>query len=698
MVWSLVLLASLGLAVGVWNDPPPLKARRLASIGSGHYVSTNALEAIVKDIRQHGIPDASSASSIRRARTAVATWSTPYGPVLQSVDLILDDGTIFKLPYQHPMAAIHHAIETSPAFASMVLYAYRKQPCGILQPWRLIFYADEIVPGNQMKRDNKRKAWGIYVSIAEFGMEILCNEQAWFVMSILRSETVGKVSGGVSHVFKVCMQPLFDGGAHHMANAGITVDLDGEVVLLFITLGVIIADLAALFPLWCCKAGGTRVCMFCKNCVDHKSELVASDVTGTLVYDTELDIRKYVPNTDAAVIATVRELARLQGTMTKTRFGQFEQSRGFNHSLYNILLCEQLVPLLHPISQTMVDWMHIFVVSGLFQIDMGCLVTFLVAQRISWDTWHEFMQGWALPRQFCKNSNFDFFNRKNRVKHKHGEFKCDAGEALCIYQILAHFVMTRVGGLGPLACTSFLLLCDVLDLLLLVGRGCVDADTLDRAISAYLHAFQAAWGESEWVSKHHFAMHLPSMLRRFGFLLSCFTHERKHKMLKRHANPLVNTAWSWETSVMERVINDHFKDLDNERLFDYRTPLTLLHPHPAPPKMLAAVREQFQHAAAVQTSADVAVSKFSVCHARDVVFFTADGELNVGEVWFHCDVDGAVLSCVSRWHVVARQPSCFQCSIRDAPRLVRTDTIAEIATYRKQGDHATVLLPATLRR
>jgi len=245
-----------------------------------------------------------------------------------------------------------------------------------MQPWRLIFYADEIVPGNQMKKDNQRKAWAIYISIAEFGMDVLCNEEAWFVTSVIRSDTVGKVEGGMSHVFQVCMKPLFDDTKHHMANAGITVELDGVTILIFITLGVVIADLAALFPLWCYKAGGTRVCMFCKNCVDHKSELAATDVTHQLVYDTEVDERKYVAATDASVMATVRELARIHGTMTKTRFGQVEQSRGFNHSLYNILLCEQLVPFLHPISQTMVDWMHVFVVSGVFQCDVGCLLFF----------------------------------------------------------------------------------------------------------------------------------------------------------------------------------------------------------------------------------------------------------------------------------------------------------------------------------
>jgi len=169
-------------------------------------------------------------------------------------------------------------------------------------------------------------------------------------------------------------------------------------------------------------------------------------------------------------------------------------------------------------------------------------------------------------------------------------------------------------------------------------------------------------------------------------------------MVKRHQNPLVNTAWSWETSVLEGVINDHFHALDNDHLFDHRMPLKLLHPHPASPKMIAALREQFPHAAVVQTSRDVAVSKFSVCHAHDVVFFNADGQLNVGEVWFHSDVDGVVISCVSRWHVVAREQSCFRCSVRDAPLLISTDTILETATYRKQGDLATVLVPPSLRR
>ena len=59
-----------------------------------------------------------------------------------------------------------------------------------------------------------------------------------------------------------------------------------------------------------------------------------------------------------------------------------------------------------------------------------------------------------------------------------------------------------------------------------VKTGEISADELRVAITTPLDLYKAAYGEDLLRPKHHYALHLPDMLARFGFLVSKFTHER----------------------------------------------------------------------------------------------------------------------------------------------------------------------------
>ena len=68
------------------------------------------------------------------------------------------------------------------------------------KPWRIILYADEVVPGNVISYDNRRKVWVVYFSFMEFGQIRLQAEDAWFCALAARSSDLQDVSGGISQV------------------------------------------------------------------------------------------------------------------------------------------------------------------------------------------------------------------------------------------------------------------------------------------------------------------------------------------------------------------------------------------------------------------------------------------------------------------------------------------------------------------
>ncbi len=72
----------------------------------------------------------------------------------------------------------------------------------------------------------------------------------------------------------------------------------------------------------------------------------------------------------------------------------------------------------------------------------------------------------------------------------------------------------------------------VVVLLLDLQAGTVSAGALTTVIKNHLGLYEIAYGDSAVRPKHHFALHLGPMLRRFPFLLSTFVHERKHRVVK----------------------------------------------------------------------------------------------------------------------------------------------------------------------
>ena len=53
---------------------------------------------------------------------------------------------------------------------------------------------------------------------------------------------------------------------------------------------------------------------------------------------------------------------------------------------------------------------------------------------------------------------------------------------------------------------------------------------------------EACYGEQHYLPKHHLAIHLGQQLELHELLISCFVHERRHKILKRFAETVCSQA------------------------------------------------------------------------------------------------------------------------------------------------------------
>ena len=85
------------------------------------HCSASALSAILADINKHGLPEGGiSRHRLKDARIFQNLEHTPFGPIVQSMQLIDEDGEEQEVTISHPMALLWSAAETCNNFSAFL--------------------------------------------------------------------------------------------------------------------------------------------------------------------------------------------------------------------------------------------------------------------------------------------------------------------------------------------------------------------------------------------------------------------------------------------------------------------------------------------------------------------------------------------------------------------------------------------------
>jgi hypothetical protein len=126
------------------------KLRRLERFRrSVPHVTCSALSAILKEAR-NGIPEVADRMAIQEARDLQSHQNTEYGKLIVEIPLEKHDGSSVPLVIVNPFAHFYVAASECEGFAKMLRRQLAITPCSQENPWHLIIYADEVVPGNQL--------------------------------------------------------------------------------------------------------------------------------------------------------------------------------------------------------------------------------------------------------------------------------------------------------------------------------------------------------------------------------------------------------------------------------------------------------------------------------------------------------------------------------------------------------------------
>ena len=410
-------------------------------------------------------------------------------------------------------------------------------------------------------------------------------------------------------------------------------------------------------------------------------------IRGYAVPSTCIDKKQWIPHTDDTIIETLRSLQRKKLIMGPGAFEEAEIIAGFNHNDNSVLLGGHVKLA----SSIMYDWMHVYLVNGLLDIELGLCMRALHEHRpalpVSWRALGEYVNQWTFPKGSPKIDHL-FVSASCRNNLKNRVFASSASELLTLVPVLLRFFAVVVLPLGACASEvlSIIACLESVELLHCVRRGIVSAHVLERYMHKHAEAFLSAWGEEHWKPKHHYSLHLPLQLARFGTLLSCFMHERKHRLVKRYCASRRKTE-SYELSIMEDISVHALHSI-----VDFSLEVGVTHGHTPSASHIYVLKELFPgediNAMTLCRDARIQDGKASI---GDVVYLREAGQLVAGEVLLHVRVRAISHSVVSVWQLIEHAHFCSTFRCRDEPRLLLTDCIQTSVTFSKSGGQVLIL-------
>lgn len=627
------------------------------------HMTASAMSALLHEVSQHGIPELHSKKQLAEATQRQISDHNAYGPLLSKSILVDKQGAGAELLMINPLSLMQGAFGQGGSYTELVMDTLRKHPCTPDKPWRLALYTDEVVPGNVISHDNRRKEWVGYSSFLEFGQLRLSMEEAWLPTLVQRTSKVEQCSAGISQVFGEVIKLWFCNPAANISAGGLVLKHpDGSQYRLWIELGMILQDGGAHKHVFHMKGdGGTKFCILCRNLFAIATDAVDEDtgeplVKAGLVFEEEMDFA-----TDADIRGTLTRLANNKAVMPSPNFAIWEKAVGLNYEQHGMLLNPSLESVVKPVSHYCHDWMHCMLVGGVFQTITYLMLFSLKAVKFLGGKVYQdifnYIVLWSLPASRHTGMLQEIFNtNRDKANTKAKKFKCQASEGLGLYPILAHFVQAVVLPAKACVkeCVAFLAMADLLDVLQAVPLHIITPQQLKAVIHTLLQSCVAAGWREYMHPKFHWLVHFPQHLSKFGMLPTCFVHERKHRVAKRYSGPIQNTS-VLEKSVLSELVCHDLAVLRTPGLFNFEVRLGT--PHPAPKKMREFMSEHLSLALQANeclTGAVAHILPAGTCSRKDVVLMKSaggTGPWDAGIVEFHTQCKGTCVSLVSLLHL-----------------------------------------------
>jgi len=468
--------------------------------------------------------------------------------------VILATGRTFDWEIASLPKFLVHLTTVSSGFRNACRQMWEAHPCTRENPWRLVVYGDELVPGAILKLDNKRKFFAAYVTIRELGPTYLKHESMWLTVAVIRSSVAKTIPGGFSHCMRLLFRRWFL--VDRLSEDGVLLDLGipgSRLVRAYFSLGNVVADGDAYRALWSAKgASGKLICLLCKNVLSERTE------SEYLVHLSCPFYSRFDLASDAEIWEKADKLSHSRVTNPKGQHRRLELLYGLTDNPQGILWDKDLRDYVKPATAITYDPMHALVSNGIVQNETSFLLADLKSIGVGWESLLRFVKSdWHVCRSVGNPKILEDCFAPPRMKSfkKDGTFKAGASEMLLVSPVICFFLrkVTGIAAKLPKQTASYEALCQVLQIVASMKQGAPNACQLAAAMEKHAVAFAEAYPSAEVKPKNHYALHVPAQSAQNAILLDAFVGERKHGGIKRVAEHIRNTT-AFERSVITNAV------------------------------------------------------------------------------------------------------------------------------------------------
>jgi len=675
----------------------PHKLQKLDELKRKHpFVTQSALSSLVSEFKKEGLPQLSSRKHQSEAKK-LASSGEAYGPLIRKVSLSCCDGESISLEVVNYLTFLALAFQSGGALYEGLCKAFAAG-CSYDQPFKLLLYSDEIVPGNPLGHTLSRKVWVFYASIVELGGSNLQKEIAWQCLCICRSSLVSKLQAGVSQIFAAILKIIFCGDFN--PSVGLTLKgPDGQHQKLFLSFGGMLQDGAANKFAWSIKGdAGSRFCILCKN-LFAKTSLIMQDGEEILTSSMhKAHGLKFASNQD--IKSSIARLQRKKLEYTAEAFKDWEQACGFVYQEKSLLLDPDLQHVLNPANNFVHDWMHAILANGIMATILTLLLKTLEESKEfdAHDTFGNYLQKWTFPKALKLQPHSLFSKKRKKSNQEANTFKATASEFLGMYAILSFFMQTVLIPAKHCveACNVFIELGNLLDILQAIPICSITPAHLQTAVEAFFDAVETAHWVDSFHSKFHWLVHLPAELEYLKCLPSCFCLERKHKAVKKFAQATSNLK-NYEAGVLMDVVAQELYDL-KERPGIFLGAIALEH-HGLPTKYFKELISKYFSFTECFTCSTLLLQPAGKACKGDFITWCEGEKIFGGQICMHIEVDGKIWSLVSVWAFQSYKAAI--CSANwtktDDTFLVEAALISQPMSWKESKGVLTSLVPLYMR-
>ena len=240
------------------GDDRAAKMRKLFG-ASGLHENSSALAQTLKALRglnDDELHDVLHATRQSLQRGVHQVWEA----VRVNIELPLEAGGATTLGITSWSRALPYFMEESANYKDLMRQLWQTRPCSKANPYTLLLYADETIPGNVLNLQYPRKSFVASCAVKELGPTLLTVGALWMPLVCVRSNVCKLIAGGVAAVWTALLSQLFL--VEEIATSGIPVSFGpGEVAMLYFRVGIFLLDGDAIRQVFCCKGGAAEAAL-----------------------------------------------------------------------------------------------------------------------------------------------------------------------------------------------------------------------------------------------------------------------------------------------------------------------------------------------------------------------------------------------------------------------------------------------------